>query len=130
MPCLLDTCTLLWLSSTPEHLPQAVQAIIVQYRDALFVSAISGFEIGVKYRKGKLELPMTPAKWFAAVCQHHGLRELSIDSVIAIRATELPPLHADPCDRILIATAQQHRMRLLTPDPLIRQYPKLTTAWA
>ena len=47
----------------------------------------------------------------------------------ALAAGALPTLHADPFDRLLIAAAQAHRLSLLTPDPLIRQYPALITIW-
>ena len=60
---LLDTCALLWLAQgggqlSPEALQQLAEAPFV------YVSAISGFEIGIKHAKGKLELPMLPLPWF------------------------------------------------------------------
>ena len=59
----------------------------------------------------------------------HGLESLDLEMDSAIAAGALPALHADPFDRLLIAVAQAHRLVLLTPDPLIRQYPALTTLW-
>jgi len=47
----------------------------------------------------------------------------------AFAAAALPLLHRDPFDRLLIATALLQRHTLLTPDPLIRQYPQVTTTW-
>jgi hypothetical protein len=41
----------------------------------------------------------------------------------------LPPLHPDPCDRIIVATALEHDWTIITPDPLIRQYPGVTVVW-
>ena len=59
----------------------------------------------------------------------HGLKSLALEMDSAVAAGALPTLHADPFDRLLIAAAQAHRLTLLTPDPLIRQYPALTTIW-
>jgi PIN domain nuclease of toxin-antitoxin system len=57
------------------------------------------------------------------------LLELPVSSVIAARATLLPAIHRDPFDRLLIATAQAHRLRLLTPDPTITKHPNPETFW-
>lgn len=48
---------------------------------------------------------------------------------IALRAASLPRLHADPFDRFLVATAQEHHLTLLTPDPKIHAYPNTRTLW-
>ena len=123
----LDTCTLLWLAAG-TGLPAPVRARIAR-ADGAFVSAISALEIGVKVRKGKLELPMVLDAWWPAVLEHHGLTVVPMDDDIAIRATGLPPVHADPADRVILATALHLRAVLLTPDPLIRAYPGAPVEW-
>jgi PIN domain nuclease of toxin-antitoxin system len=125
---LLDTCTLLWLARG-DGLPPAVVALLADERNAVFVSAISAWEIGVKSRKGRLHLPMPLLEWWRTIVDHHGLGEVPIEPELAIRATELPLLHADPADRLLVATALHLRATLLTPDPLIHAYPDVTVAW-
>lgn len=55
--------------------------------------------------------------------------ELPIDEAIAAASTELPDLHRDPFDRLLIATAIQHALLLATPDNTMPRYPKLKTLW-
>ena len=126
---LLDTCTLLWLSSDPSQLTHEAQQLIVKNAENLFVSAISAFEIGIKSRKGKLDLPLALGDWFEKTLQYHGISEIPVNSEIAIRSTGLPALHHDPCDRIIIATAQINDMTIITPDPLIKQYDGLKVAW-
>jgi len=126
---LLDTCALLWLVGDLGRFPEAARTRIGLERGELFVSAISAFEIGVKYRKGKLELPREPGAWFEAALRLHGVRELTINSSLAASSTSLPALHADPCDRLIVATALLHGMTILTPDPLIAAYPGVQTAW-
>lgn len=126
---LLDTCTLLWLVSGGDRLSASARERLRENAGQLFVSAISAFEVGVKHRKGKLTLPMDAERWFAAAVEFHGLSEVAIDSRIAVRSTQLPPLHADPCDRILVATAQVVGLTVLTPDPLIAAYSEAEAVW-
>ncbi|MGP8202120.1 MAG: PIN domain-containing protein [Limisphaerales bacterium] len=57
------------------------------------------------------------------------MRELPVSGVIAARATLLPAIHRDPFDRLLIATAQEHRLKIVTPDATIAKYPGLDTLW-
>ena len=126
---LLDTCTLLWLASDPEKLSEEAKKMILKHADGLFVSAISAFEIGVKANMKIFALPSSPAKWFRDALEFHGISEIPISSDIAILSTQLPPLHRDPCDRILIATSKIHDLVLLTPDKLISQYPGVKVGW-
>ena len=72
---ILDTCALLWLAQGEGELSEtALQRIDVA--PVVYVSAISGFEIGIKVQKGKLALPARPADWFTAVLTHHNLEVL------------------------------------------------------
>lgn len=118
---ILDTCALLWLAQGSDRLSEATRKRI-DAEPAVYVSAISGFEIGIKYRKNKLELPARPADWFSAVLEHHDIQVLPLELPVCIRATELPSIHADPCDRMIIATAEHHRMPVVTADPIFAQY--------
>ena len=118
---ILDTCALLWVAQGEGPL----SAVALQRIDAapvVYVSAISGFEIGIKVQKGKLHLPVPPADWFAAVLAHHRLEVLAIALDICLRSTALPPLHSDPCDRLIIATAQGYHFPVVTTDPLFVRY--------
>ncbi len=124
---LLDTCTLLWLAKG-EHLPPAVAARIGG-DEALFVSAFSALEIGVKVAKGRLELPVPLGEWWPAVLEHFGTAEVPVDGEIAVRATALPPIHNDPADPFILASALHLRATLLTPDPAISAYPDAPVAW-
>lgn len=118
---ILDTCALLWLAQGEGELSEAA----LQRIDAapvVYISAISGFEIGIKVQKGKLALPARPADWCTAVLAHHNLEVLPLDLEICIRSTALPAMHADPCDRMIIATAQVHHLPVVTTDPIFAQY--------
>ena len=97
---LLDTCALLWLAQGGGQLSAAT---CKQINDVpvVYVSAISGFEIGIKVRKGKLTLPVGPVEWFEEIITHHDLH-LLLDLAICLQSTTLPAIHADQCDRFII----------------------------
>jgi PIN domain nuclease of toxin-antitoxin system len=118
---MLDTCALLWLAQGGGELSEAALQGI-EAAPVVYVSAISGFEIGIKVQKGKLELPARPADWFAAVLEHHDIEVLPLVLEVCIRATELPAIHADPCDRMIIAAAQMHHVPVVTTDPVFSRY--------
>ncbi len=59
----------------------------------------------------------------------HGLHEIPVHGSIAASSTMLPQLHKDPCDRVIISTAQRYDLIVLTPDALITRYPDVRTSW-
>ncbi len=126
---LLDTCVLLWLAADTTAISTRVAELIRSTPEGLFVSAISAYEVGQKAAAGKLSLTKPVDAWFTAMMQWHGLQEIPVSGVIAARATLLPAIHGDRFDRLLIATAQEHRFKLLTPDVTIAKYPNLDIIW-
>ena len=118
---ILDTCALLWLASGDKKLSRAALKEIDE-APAVYVSAISGFEIAIKSAKGKLKLPNPPQEWFEKVVEHHGLAVLPLDLHGCIAAAQLPPVHNDPCDRFIIATAKLHDLTVVTTDERFEKY--------
>lgn len=118
---ILDTCALLWLAQGGGKLSASALKRI-QAEPVVHVSAISGFEIGIKQRKGKLTLPASLDTWFAAIIDHHDLSVLPLGLEACIRATELPQIHNDPCDRMIIATALMGRHSVVTHDSVFKEY--------
>src|ERR1051325_9063010 len=92
---ILDTCALLWLAAGNKKLNRAVLKQINE-APAVYVSAISGFEISVKIQRGKLELTCPVEEWFERVVDHHGLTMVPLDLAVCISAGKPPPVHADP----------------------------------
>lgn len=127
---LLDTCALIWLVGEQERFAAPTRTLIERHAGAVYVSAISALEIGLKHRKGKLRLPTPPLEWYAAALRAHGLLEAPVTGRVALRSTLLPPLHGDPADRILVASAIEQGWTLVTPDPLVHQYKEATVFWA
>jgi PIN domain nuclease of toxin-antitoxin system len=126
---LLDTCTILWLAAGSDKLSPKAKKSLLRNCDALFISAITGFEIARKHATGKLDLPMNPKRWYELALETYGLKEIPVTGEIAIASALLPPLHNDPCDRIIIATAKANNLKIVTCDELIAQYSQIETLW-
>lgn len=129
MHVLLDTCALLWLVGDPARLSVRARAALESTDTEAYVSAISGFEISVKHKKGKLELPLPPREWLAQAFAAYSLRELPITLQIAALAPEVAVAHADPCDRMIVATAQLHGIPVMTSDQLIAACKDIEIIW-
>lgn len=121
IPMILDTCALLWLAGGGKKLSRVALKEIAG-APAVYVSAISGFEISLKAGKGKLELPCPVEEWFARVAEHHGLTILPLELDVCIAAANLPPIHDDPFDRFIIATAKLNDLTVVTADERFEEY--------
>jgi len=118
---ILDTCALLWLASRDKRLSRSA-LVAINEAPAVYVSAISGFEIAIKAAKGKLKLPCPPQEWFEKVVEHHGLAVLSLEVDVCITAAQLPRIHNDPCDRFIIAAAKMNGFVVVTADERFEGY--------
>ena len=118
---ILDTCALLWLASGDRKLSRSARKEINE-APAVYVSAISGFEIAIKAAKRKLKLPNPPQEWFEKIIEHHGLAVLPLELNVCMAAAQLPPIHDDPCDRFIIAAARLHGLRVVTTDEQFEKY--------
>jgi len=119
---LLDTCTFLWLAGG-HSLPRAASAVISDPSNDVSLSAVSVWEIVMKYRNGRLPLPEPPDRLIPAERLVRGVSALAFDEEAALQAMRLPPLHRDPFDRMLVAQAITTGAAIVTPDPLVAQYP-------
>jgi PIN domain nuclease of toxin-antitoxin system len=127
---LLDTCVLLWLSEDPPRLPKEVmEAIRRTPPGQRYLSAVTAYEIGVKYARGSLKLPIAPRRWLDQSCAQRGISVLPITKEIAQRAVELPWHHRDPADRIIISTGMEADLSVLTPDPAFKPYKGVRLLW-
>jgi PIN domain nuclease of toxin-antitoxin system len=126
---LLDTCTLLMLAGRREDIPDKAIKSLTAQADELFISTISSFEIVLKNRLKKLALPMDAEEWYRRAIEGYDIEEIPVSSAIAMKSASLPFLHKDPCDRIIIATASEHKMPVVTADQIIPQYPGIKVIW-
>jgi PIN domain nuclease of toxin-antitoxin system len=118
---ILDTCALLWLASGDKQLSRAALKEI-NSAAAVYVSAISGFEISLKTAGGRLELSHPVETWFEQVAEHHGLTILPLGLDACIAAAKLPAIHDDPFDRFIIAAAKLHDLTVVTRDEQFEKY--------
>ena len=122
MKLLLDTHIFLWLQTDPdrlgEHLP-----IVEDVRTELLLSAVSSWEIAIKYQLGKLPLPEAPERYVPNRMRAVGAQALAIEHPHALAVATLPPLHRDPFDRLLVAQATLLGLTIATADPAVAQYP-------
>lgn len=121
MNLLLDTCALLWLASDDPQLSDQARTRI-ETAAITYVSVMTGFEVTLKWRRGKLELPASPDDWFTTVLEHHGLTVLPLKMADAVRAPQLPDVHRDPCDRFIIAAALRLGVPVVTADSRFSSY--------
>lgn len=83
--------------------------------DEVFVSAISYWEVAMLVERGRVQIDTTVAA-FRTLALRHGIHEEPVDGEIGISAAELPDSHADPADRLLVATAILRGLTLITAD--------------
>lgn len=123
MRLLLDTHLLLWAMQDSPALSVAAREHL-RRADAVFVSAASLWEIAIKASLGKLEVDgvRLEQKLTAA-----GFQQLPVNWSHTLKLRELPPLHRDPFDRMLVAQAMSEPLRLLTRDAGLAAYSDLVT---
>ncbi len=118
---LLDTCGLLWLASGNKELSESCYKAI-EDASAVYVSPISAWEIGQKFKQGKLILPLPPEEWFHAIQKHHQLLSAELSTEILFASVQLPDHHKDLADRFIIATAKKLRAAIVTKDEKFNAY--------
>jgi PIN domain nuclease of toxin-antitoxin system len=127
MKVLLDTCTFLWVISGSSEVSRVAADLYQSPDNEVFLSAASAWEIAIKSGLGRLVLPGPPDQLIPAERRARTILPLPIDEESALHVSRLPALHNDPFDRMLVAQAIVHGLMLLTPDPLVTQYPARTT---
>lgn len=123
MKCLLDTCTFLWIIAGSNELSPTAKEIFTNPAHEVWLSAVSVWELSVKHALGRLPLPSPIERFVVDQRERHGIAALALDERAVLHLHKLPALHRDPFDRMLVCQAIEHDCVLLTPDPLIRQYP-------
>jgi PIN domain nuclease of toxin-antitoxin system len=121
MKLLLDTHILLWAASAPHKLHPKARTLIEDEQNELFYSPASLWEILIKNRLGRSDFQVDP-RIFRTALEDHGYRQIPITSEHVLFVHDLPPLHKDPLDHILVAQASIEGMGLLTMDQAVMDY--------
>jgi PIN domain nuclease of toxin-antitoxin system len=118
MNLLLDAHALLWWLADDPGLSQEARTAIGAAENAVYVSAVTAWEIAIKRALGKLEAPED----LDVAVSASGFQELPITIAHALAAGQLPNHHKDPFDRMLVAQAQLENLILITRDERIVRY--------
>ncbi len=124
MRLLLDTHLLLWAAGQPEKLSLTATQLINNPDNILMFSAASIWEITIKRSLGRDDFKVEPRQLRRGLVEN-GYQELMISSAHALAIEQLPPIHKDPFDRLLVAQAQAEGIVLLTADSLVGQYGEM-----
>jgi PIN domain nuclease of toxin-antitoxin system len=122
MNFLLDTHVFLWLAACPEKLSSKVEQLVLNTENILFFSIVSLWEMQIKIQLGKLTLDMPLVELW------HGQQAKSLLMLLPAKEehvwtlANLPQIHKDPFDRLLIAQSLHENMPFITADETIGKY--------
>lgn len=123
MTVLLDTNVLLWVLSDDPRLTDSAQRIFLTQENRLLFSIASLWEIFIKLRLGKLTLDTgDPRAFIAAQLQENSVSLLGVTMEHAAGTLDLPMIHKDPFDRLIIAQALHERVPVLSSDSVFAEY--------
>lgn len=125
MPLLLDTHIFLWLMLKNKNLSDREIKLIGQHaiKDALYISAISIWEIALLEQRGRIHLYQPPLKWVEKALSSPGINLAPLTPAILCESVAISEdLHKDPADRMIVATARIMQLRLMTHDQKILSY--------
>ncbi|HWD20092.1 MAG TPA: type II toxin-antitoxin system VapC family toxin [Verrucomicrobiae bacterium] len=123
MRILLDTCEFLWLVTGDAKLSTEITTAVRDPQNEVFLSVVSFWEISLKNSLGKLPLPQPAAQFVPLQREKHMIASLAVDEAAVAHLSNLPALHRDPFDRMLVCQAKAHGLTLASSDSFIRQYP-------
>lgn len=128
MRVLLDTHIFLWWITDDSRLIANVRDIIADGTNDLFLSVASCWEIVIKAQFGRIDLPDKPDKFIAEQLSLNAIKSLPILANHALNVFNIPSLHRDPFDRLIISQAITENLPIVTSDPVFKQYG-IETVW-
>ena len=126
----LDSHVLVWWLTAAPGLSPAAKGAISKHRGQIVVSTISVLEITTAVRRGRLQFTVPVEQWLADMRSIPELHLEPVSADIAALAGNLPePMHGDPADRIIAATAGVLSAALVTADERLRSNRSIKTIW-
>src|SRR5258708_15420882 len=122
MRLLLDTHLLLWAAVQPQRLSAAARGLMDDADNELLFSAASIWEVAIKQERRRDDF-RAESRALRRNLLTAGYEELPLPGEHSVAVADLPPIHRDPFDRILVAPSIVEGIVLLTSDPRVAQYP-------
>lgn len=122
MKVLLDTQAFLWIIADGERLSSRARQVFLDQNNMLYFSAVSLWEISIKYSLGKLELAPDWPVSIRREMQSNTIQWLPVEMEHCVQVSQLPFHHRDPFDRMLVAQALVEDMTLLSSDHQMKAY--------
>ena len=122
MKLLLDTHVLIWAMGEPDRLGPALRDVLEDPQHTLCFSVASLWELVIKAALGREGFQVQPSVLRRTLLDG-GFVELPIEAGHVLAVAQLPPLHRDPFDRLLLAQAEREGLMLITADHLVARYP-------
>lgn len=129
MNLLVDTHVAIWLISDQRRLPSRIQGLLVDEQNTVFLSAVSIWETAIKFALRKPSSPPFDGHRLTQLMQDSGCKVLGVNQSHALAVDDLPLLHGDPFDRLLVAQALSEPMRLITADHALSAYSDTIITW-
>ena len=126
MKILLDTHIFIWLIDEDNRLDSLWREEIKNPQNQIFLSVASVWECVIKYQIGKLNFPQSPDIYLPQKRKEYLIKSLPINEESLSHLRQLPLLHKDPFDRLLISQSLQDDLTIMTEDNAILAYPNLT----
>ncbi len=122
MRVLIDTHIFLWLFAGIRISQSVKDFLLDTANNKIYVSYATAWEISIKYGTGKLKLPQTPELFVPDRIRRANFLHLPIQFQHVLQVHNLPPIHKDPFDRLLVSQARIENLTILTADPNFARY--------
>lgn len=123
MKYLFDTAAFLWSVDAAERLNTGARAILESSNEEIFLSPVVSWEIMIKVMRGKLTLTRSVDETLKLAFSKFGMQSQPITHAHCLALSELPLIHNDPFDRMLVAQARCEKLILVTADEILKTYP-------
>lgn len=127
----LDTHAWIWLLSDPSQLSKKALETVDDHEGAgqILISAMSVWELFFLVKKRRLALTVPPAAFLTATHGNRQMKIATVDDTIARRSVELPDIHSDPADRLILSTAAELGCPIVSRDQRLSEYDLVPIIW-
>ena len=122
MRFLVDSNAFLWAATGSPRISATARAAIADLTNERLLSSVTPWELGIKFSQNKLDLPSGFPLFMRAAMSDLQVAELPVTIAHALRSAELPLIHGDPFDRMLVAQALVEGIPIVSSDRRLSQY--------